>query len=327
MRILILTEGGIKIGFGHIARCLPIYNAFIELEFVVDFIIDGDSSINKFLDDRIKLINWNEDKSILSVLQTNYEIVILDSLRIKTETYKILINSGSSIVVIDDLQLREYNNDEIVVDWLVNAEKDPFYKNKNVILGTKYVPLRDSFKNIDKKVINKKVKEIVITLGGTDFRNMAPKIIEFLKNQFPEFIVHLFVAEGFVNITEIEEKRYSNLKIHYKPNDAEMIKICLDADIAIATGGHTINELAAIGIPTIHFLVVDNQRKAEGWKHTGFTEFIGWWDDLVVLDKLDSAIIKLMDSKIRYAMHKAGKKMVDGNGAVNLVKELVKRFR
>ncbi len=39
MKVFIITEGGKNIGFGHINRCLSLYQAFEEkigLEFIVD---------------------------------------------------------------------------------------------------------------------------------------------------------------------------------------------------------------------------------------------------------------------------------------------------
>ena len=39
MKVFIITEGGKNIGFGHITRCLSLYQALkekVELEFIVD---------------------------------------------------------------------------------------------------------------------------------------------------------------------------------------------------------------------------------------------------------------------------------------------------
>jgi len=328
MNFLILSEGGKDLGFGHIARCLPIFKELLRANQNVTLLINGDASVSKFVDDyNVKIVCWNNLKQIKIILDSHYDIVILDSLTIKNEVYDELIESKIKLAVIDDLQLRDYNNGEIIIDWFVDAEKNNFYRGKDCLLGSKYVTLREKFQKVPTKTINIELHEIIITLGGTDFRNMSPQIIKMLKHNYFEIKTHLFVAEGFKNIKNIKKCKYPNLVIHYNPSDDEIIETCLKADIAIATGGHTINELAVIGVPTIHFLVVENQRKAENWKYTGFTEFVGWWDDKMLLNNMCDTIEKLKDRKKREEMSQAGKKMVDGKGTKRLVNELLKRLK
>lgn len=327
MKVLILTEGGKKVGFGHIARCIPIYDVFIQKNHQIEFIIDGDSSIYGLINGIThRLIDWNADINKIDSLIKESDLVILDSLEISNANYQKLI-SMSSVAVIDDLQLRDYKNNEIVIDWFLFSENNKFYKNKNAILGTKYVPLRRAFWGVKNKFINEDVHDIVISLGGTDYRNMAPKIIRMLKNEFNNLKVHLFVAKGFNNLDEIKRVNHSNLILHLEPTDETMIDICQKSDIAIATGGHTIFELARLGLPTIHFLVVENQRRSENWKLTNFTEFVGWWNDQDIISDIAKSVRKLKKKDLRKKMSLSGKNLVDGNGASNLVNELVNKLK
>ena len=45
MNVVILTEGGKDIGFGHVTRCSSIYQAFEQFHIVPKFIINGDDSV------------------------------------------------------------------------------------------------------------------------------------------------------------------------------------------------------------------------------------------------------------------------------------------
>ena len=44
MKVIILTEGGKDIGFGHITRCMSLYQAFEEKGIKSQFIVNADYS-------------------------------------------------------------------------------------------------------------------------------------------------------------------------------------------------------------------------------------------------------------------------------------------
>ena len=49
MNVIILTEGGKDYGFGHVARCSSIYQAFRKFCITPQFIVNGDKSIDAIL--------------------------------------------------------------------------------------------------------------------------------------------------------------------------------------------------------------------------------------------------------------------------------------
>ena len=52
--VLILTEGGKDLGFGHITRCMAIYQAIEEIANSPEFIVNGDETIHDLLKDKNK---------------------------------------------------------------------------------------------------------------------------------------------------------------------------------------------------------------------------------------------------------------------------------
>ena len=64
MKIVILTEGGRDIGFGHLARCSAIYHAFKERGVRPQFLIQGDKSIVRAINDVVyKVCNWRDNEN------------------------------------------------------------------------------------------------------------------------------------------------------------------------------------------------------------------------------------------------------------------------
>ena len=59
MKVVILTEGGADIGFGHITRCLSLYQAFEEKGIVSEMIINGDGSVLGLLrNSNYQIFDW-----------------------------------------------------------------------------------------------------------------------------------------------------------------------------------------------------------------------------------------------------------------------------
>ena len=51
MRVFIITEGGRNIGFGHITRCISLYQAFERRKIIPELIVNGDNTIEELLKD------------------------------------------------------------------------------------------------------------------------------------------------------------------------------------------------------------------------------------------------------------------------------------
>src|SRR6056297_1869089 len=80
MKVFIITEGGKNIGFGHITRCLSLYQAFQEREILPEFIINGDNNIEYLLKDiDFQIFNWLDRKNKLFEIVKNADIAIIDS--------------------------------------------------------------------------------------------------------------------------------------------------------------------------------------------------------------------------------------------------------
>ena len=52
MKVFIVTEGGSKIGFGHVTRCISLSEAFEEKGIFPEFIVNGDDTVLNFLKER-----------------------------------------------------------------------------------------------------------------------------------------------------------------------------------------------------------------------------------------------------------------------------------
>jgi len=67
MKVLIFTEGGSSIGFGHITRCQALLEAFKELNVPGEIFVNGDeNSISLPSDNNVRRYNWIIENEKLS---------------------------------------------------------------------------------------------------------------------------------------------------------------------------------------------------------------------------------------------------------------------
>ena len=95
MNIVILTEGGYNIGYGHITRSIALLQAFTEKGSSVKIIINGDVSVkNNNALKTYKIFNWiKESNKLLSEIGA-CDVLIYDSYLIDTKLIKKNIIKG-----------------------------------------------------------------------------------------------------------------------------------------------------------------------------------------------------------------------------------------
>lgn len=329
MKIFIITEGSRKIGFGHITRCIGLYDAFCKLGILPTFILNSDSSI-EFLNNNKKFykFNWLKNETKILNLISNADIVIIDSYLADFQIYKKISELASLCVYLDDDKRLNYPTGTILNGNIHSKHLIyPKVKNLEYLLGLEYIPLRQEFWNIPEKVISKKIERVMVTFGGNDLRSITPKILEMLIDYFPDITKMVVIGKGFKNIKEIEKLNSDNTELIYYPETGCMIETMIKSDISISGGGQTLYELARIGVPTIAVAVSNNQiNNVCYWKKTKFIEYAGFWNDINFVQNIYDAVNSLEDAKLRAHKSKIGQKCVDGRGAMRVAKYCMKKL-
>ena len=329
MKITIITEGSKKMGFGHITRCLSLYQAFKEKGCSVKFIVNGDFTIRSLLKHtEHEIFNWLTDHLKLFTSLKGTDIVIIDSYHADEELYSQISEFVSLSVCIDDNQRINYP-EGIVVNGSINAEKLNYPQKDEIkyLLGSQYIPLRDPFWEVGAKNINTAIKRVMVTFGGDDLRNLTPQILRTLTTHLSNLKKTVIVGRGFENVSVIENLKDEQTELIYYPNAEKMLEVMFQSDIAISAAGQTLYELARVGLPTIAVGVAHNQiHNLENWGEAGFVEVAGFWDDENLNRNILEKIELLEDRNQRIKMCQNGRKSVDGAGAIKIAKHSINRY-
>lgn len=273
----IRADANNQIATGHVMRCMSIAEEMKQNNIKVCFLTadhNADVLIKKRGFEVICLDSvWNnleneisEGKLITLLKNTDdLEGIIVDTYYV-TENYLQTLHDICKTIYIDDIfSLKRYS-----VDFLINYNiygEDLDYKSRclpdtEILLGTKYVPLRKEFKNIDKKM-REKVKAVFVSTGGTDNYNIAGnllcEIFEKKNSELSKLDFHVVSGAMNKNLSYLleMEKKYKNIYIHQ--NVSNMSEIMMKCDIAVSACGSTMYELCACGLPIVTYSFADNQ--------------------------------------------------------------------
>ena len=322
MKVIILTEGGKSYGYGHVARCSSIYQAFKHHEISPCFIVNGDESIKSIISDiDVEIKDWLNESF-------KADIIVIDSYLADLDYYTKLSQDNSLAVYIDDNNRLEYPTG-IVVNGTLDVSNMNYPERDNItyLVGHEFIPLRSDFWNLTKLKINEDIENILITMGGNDLRNLTPKLLKLLNDHYPEINKKIIIADSFKNVEEIESLVNSTVELIYSPDSSEMIDAMSSVDLAISASGQTLYELACIGVPTIAIGIIDNQgNNIKNWINQGFIEYVGYWNDGNLLEDVLEKIEYLSDKNIRYDKRLLGIQAVDGKGSLNIVKQVLNQF-
>ena len=325
MKVVILTEGGKNYGYGHVARCSSIYQAFEHYNIFPAFIVNGDESIKSILPKiYVRNFNWLNDLSVIS----NADIVVIDSYLADLDVYNKISTQVPLVAYVDDNNRLNYPKG-IVINGTLDTSNMGYVKRDNIIylVGNEFIPLRKDFWNVPKLKINDDIENILITMGGSDLRNLTPKLLKLLNDNFPNINKKIIISESFKNTSEIESLKNSSVELIYSPDSNQIINTMSSVDLAISASGQTLYELSCIGVPTIAIGIIDNQKNnIKNRINQGFIEYAGCWNDDNLLNNILDKITYLQDKNIRQDKSLLGINAVNGEGSLNIVKNILNEF-
>ena len=278
------VDGGKDIGMGHIMRSMALASDLKKDKNVkrVFYITKNNPSVvNKLKENDFEVITIDKDLSYDMEIEKVKEIIKNEKVnKLVTDSYEIDQNYliEMRIVLNKLITVHDYAPfafpSHVVINGNAYAEDldyESYYGDTEFLLGTDYLLLREEFRNLPEIEVRDKAKNILVTVGGYDTRNLTPKVIKALNTiDFAEIDdkyidkknLHIDVVIGpsFDNVGEIvEEVQKSNLDISLNFNVSQMSELMINSDIAISSGGSTLYELAVTKTPALVMLQAENQ--------------------------------------------------------------------
>lgn len=333
--ILVRADGNPRIGSGHIMRCLSLADALRELGEDAVFITADDcfrDMIQKRGYECIVLQTrydcMAEDLAILLPLLRKLQprCVLLDSYFV-TPDYMASIREAAPLLYIDDQNTFDYPAD-LVVNYMLYSGKCGYPQNKRYLLGPQYAPLRKEFRDMPRRRAAKRVKNVLLSAGGADPEHVALGCVQYLRDRQEQGVTyHIVLGAMNRDVDAIEQIAAGQEHIVLYRQISDMRSLMLRCDAAISAGGTTLFELCACGLPTVTYVLADNQiMNAASFEEAGLMPCAG---DIRkdcqfarhVLERLETLT---QDHPLRQRVAERMQALVDGNGAIRLAREILK---
>ena len=289
MKVIFRVDASLEMGIGHVMRCLTLANELKQQNHEIIFIcreLTGNHILlikypvlvlpknDNFQSDGLYL-NWlgvtqeQDAEQTIKVIPKNIDLLIVDSYALDEIWHKQLKPYTKKIMVIDDLADRQFNCDVLLNQNLGTQIED--YKDKvtddcELLLGCDYALLRPEFPNLREKALIKRkntkvIKNILISMGGSDITNKTYDILQEVSDD-----LNIVVILGGISPHNKMIKNYAKSRKNVKVVvDADNIsRLMFDADLAIGAGGSTSWERCCLGLPTLLYVLAENQRKIAG---------------------------------------------------------------
>lgn len=324
-RICFRFDGNKSFGMGHVIRCL---NLIKELN------RRGCSCLAIIKD-------YSETVSILETTGIKY-FVIEPTLSIEEESLQIeqICTKNDAFTIVHDkldsdiklVELLQRHDKKVVTlddngsgaeeaDLVINAiiDSDKLHKNK-YYYGSEYIVLNKNFSyySTKKKNISKRVSRVLLSFGGSDPENIVLKALLELRE---------FVG---VEKTIILGSAYSNERIYdlvkYIPNCnilkniSNMGEVLHNSDICLISGGITLYESMAVGVPAVVICQVDHQTiTAARFAERGAVINLGLSKELNIGQVYKTVSFLISNPGVRESMSYNGRKLIDGQGLFRVV--------
>lgn len=311
-------------GLGHFYRCFSLASELARNSIQTELIIDS-LRVAKGEVDTIKLTErkWQGDPDFIQKIADGTDIIVVDSYHADVEVYNLLSSLTGLGIYFDDYNRTNYPSG-IVVNGSISAKSlnYPIRNDIEYLLGPRYQVLRREFIRARRREQRTCITSILITFGADDLRNLTPKVLSILVAEFFSAKKIVIVGPGYNNIDKIRDASDGLTEIIFKPNAKGMYEAMYSCDIAVCSGGQTLNELAAVGVPAVTIQVAENQSlNINGWEAAGFIKNVGWWNQSNIFNQIVSSIQFFQDYENRILAARKASEILDTLGVERVAEE------
>lgn len=353
MNVVFRVDASLAMGSGHVMRCLTLARALREKKHRCVFISRSHpGSLNSFIkaqgfdifelpiensqDHELPHANWlgasqEQDAECCRslVLSLKPDWLVVDHYALDYRWERSVVPVGCRLFVIDDLADRIHYCDALLDQNLgKHAQHYRSLVPESCILltGPRHALLRPEFMSLRGKSLIRRqaggLQHILISLGGVDLNNYTGAILKALKFSELPLDVELTVIMGALAphkdlVEDIAKDSPWPITILSGISDmAERLYMC---DLAIGAGGGSSWERCCLGVPTLLFVLAQNQFFASNsLREAGAVKIINSSQPLTT--QLKSALQSLRVHKNLKEMSDCAASVCDGQGVATVVR-------
>jgi UDP-2,4-diacetamido-2,4,6-trideoxy-beta-L-altropyranose hydrolase len=344
--LVVRADAGLKIGTGHVMRCLALAQSWRAGGGKVIFALAQSTPALDYLlrSEKIDVVaiegvpgSGEDARDAIRIADgCNADWFVVDGYHFDA-AYQKQLQSFRPLLTIDDNGLLAYHAADLLLNQNAHACA-PMYTscspNTKLLLGPRYALLRDEFADYRDWVreIPDRGSHLLLTMGGSDASNFVPRILPLLAEpRADELQIRVIVGGSAENAGAVDDiaaefsgRDFSGrsspgrdfpTRIEVLRDVRNMAPLMAWADLAISGAGTTCWEMCAMGLPAILVVVAENQRFiAEQLAALGAAENAGPADQVDCAALADLCHELLASKDRRASLSQNAKQVVDGRG-------------
>jgi len=309
MRIVVRVDSSVRIGTGHLMRCLTLAEVLRQNGVGVSFacrplpgnmmaLIEARGHTLRTLPgddprDQVEelLPDWEKDAAGMAGILNDIGTVdwlIVDHYGLDYRWERTIRPFVRRIMAIDDLANRRHECD-LLLDQNYYRDADTRYAglipvSTQTLLGPRYALLRPEFETFRHQARgrNGRVKTVLVFLGGTDPDNVTEIAIRAMQSDRSlKLEFHVVVGGSNPHRKQIEAICREDPRFRYQCQAENMAELMTKADLTLGAGGATTWERCFLGLPAIIVATAENQiQTTQDLAANGVCWFLGRARDL-----------------------------------------------
>jgi spore coat polysaccharide biosynthesis predicted glycosyltransferase SpsG len=254
-KVFIFTAAYRTIGSGHLQRSKILKKILSKFKYKSKILCFNRKNQGKIFN----YLNYATKNDINIILDFSNKLFFYNNFFLKNLTNSIN-NSKKKILIIDSLG-KDFLTKFLKTKKLINIV--PYFskikRNRFQYSGPKYFVFNEGLKSITNRKISK-IKNILITFGGSDLKNSTIKFTKLLLKNFPNIKIKVIIGPYFEKkqIKDIKKVKKNNKNLSTSYFKDNFFKNINDAEIIITSTGLTKYEMC---LTSRHIIVYSENKK------------------------------------------------------------------
>jgi UDP-2,4-diacetamido-2,4,6-trideoxy-beta-L-altropyranose hydrolase len=257
----------------------------------------------------------------------NVDWVVVDHYLIDWHWQQCVRHRVSRICVIDDLANRVHDCD-ILLDQTLGRQPADYAglvpSHTHQLLGPAYALIREEFQrerpaSLRRRRAAQPLRRLLISLGSTDIDGITAKVTEATLSTGLGADLDVVIGADAESRLALEALTTRDQRVHLHIDSRDLARLGSEADLAIGAAGTSSWERCALGLPTLTFVLSENQLAvARALAEAGAVETVA------STEELSGALTSFMAAKERQlSMVAAAAAVTDGSGAGAVAEKLI----
>lgn len=314
----VVCSAGGRSGYGHLRRCMTLADALARRGGAIRFQVATDDADIPLRDELSALGSWRNLAAVSEAEIAGPDLLVLDSYDIAPDLEAQLSGRAGRTLTIEDLPDRAHGTD-LVLDPTVGRARGDYgallADETGALLGPRYTLLRAAFGRAGTAMQpTRGAHRVLIAFGGTDPTDASGRVVAALADEGIE--LDIVLGGSAPHLDGVGVRTTDTVRLHVDIDADTTADLMARADLCIGAGGGGAWERCAAGVPTLAYLIAENQRDVlAGLDRAGAIRYGGAIDSASAADIRRDCRALLDDPDARRALADAGRAVCDGAGA------------